>query len=44
MNSFTKLIIEIFWYKDRHVCSTIETSNLPGNMSIKVEMIVKLKE
>jgi enamine deaminase RidA (YjgF/YER057c/UK114 family) len=44
MNGFTELIIEIFGNKGRHARSAIGTSNLPGNIPVEVEMIVKLKE
>ena len=43
MNGFTELIIAIFGDKGRHARSAIGTSNLPGNMPVEVEMIVKLK-
>ncbi|MBA7531713.1 hypothetical protein ES705_23934 [subsurface metagenome] len=43
MNGFTELIIEIFGDKGRHARSAIGTSNLPGNIPVEVEMIVKLK-
>jgi enamine deaminase RidA (YjgF/YER057c/UK114 family) len=43
MNGFTELLIEIFGDKGRHARSAIGTSNLPGNIPVEVEMIVKLK-
>lgn len=44
MNGFTELIIQIFGDRGRHARSAIGTSNLPGNIPIEVEMIVKLKD
>ncbi len=43
MNGFSELIIEIFHDKGRHARSAIGTSNLPNNIPVEVEMIVKLK-
>ena len=44
MNGFTELIIEIFGDRGRHARSAIGTSNLPRNIPVEVEMIVKLKD
>jgi len=44
MNGFTELIIEIFGDKGYHARSAIGTSNLPDNIPVEIEMIVKLKE
>lgn len=44
MNGFSELIIKIFGDKGRHARSAIGTSNLPGNIPVEVEMILKLKE
>lgn len=43
MNGFSEFIIEVFGDKGRHARSAIGTSNLPGNIPVEVEMVVKLK-
>ncbi len=43
MNGFSEFIIEVFGDRGRHARSAIGTSNLPGNIPVEVEMVVKLK-
>ncbi len=44
MNGFTEVIIQIFGDRGRHARSAIGTSNLPENIPVEVEMVVKLKD
>lgn len=44
MNGFTEFLTDVFGEKGRHARSAIGTSNLPGNIPVEVEMIVKLKD
>lgn len=42
VNGFTDLLLEVLGDRGRHARSAIGTSNLPNNMAVEVEMIVKL--
>lgn len=42
VNGFTELLLEVLGERGRHARSAIGTSNLPNNMAVEVEMIVKV--
>lgn len=42
INGASKLLIEIFGDKGKHTRIAIGTSNLPNNIAVEIEMIVKL--
>lgn len=44
VNGFTELLLEVLGERGRHARSAIGTSNLPNNMAVEVEMIVKLRD
>jgi len=43
VNGFTDLLLEVLGDRGRHARSAIGTSNLPNNMAVEVEMIVKIR-
>jgi len=43
VNGFTDLLLEVLGERGRHARSAIGTSNLPNDMAIEVEMIVKIR-
>lgn len=43
VNGFSELLLEVLGERGRHARSAIGTSNLPNNMAVEVEMIVKLR-
>jgi enamine deaminase RidA (YjgF/YER057c/UK114 family) len=43
VNGFTDLLVEVLGEKGRHARSAVGTSNLPGNQSVEVEMIVRVR-
>jgi enamine deaminase RidA (YjgF/YER057c/UK114 family) len=43
VNGFTELLLEVLGDRGRHARSAIGTSNLPNNMAVEVEMIVKVR-
>lgn len=44
MNGFSDLMVEVLGERGLHARSAMGTTNLPGNIPVEIELIVKIKE
>jgi enamine deaminase RidA (YjgF/YER057c/UK114 family) len=44
MDGFSDLMVKVFGDRGQHARSVMGTSNLPGNIPVEIELIVKIKD